>query len=90
MSKVIAMRAGVTKPFSARSWALMPRDKYGWVEVRDKDGWVEVRENLTPPDFVSAEIEARRALVIESKKEQYSPAPKKGRKPKKYGISINK
>ena len=74
------MRAGVTKPFSARSWALMPRDKYGWIQVV---------ENPTPPDFVSAEIEAR-AATVESEKAQHSPAPKKGRKPKKDGVSTDK
>ena len=74
------MRAGVTKPFSARSWALMPRDKYGWIEVV---------ENPTPPAFVSAEIEVR-AATVESEKAQHSPAPKKGRKPKKDGIPVDK
>lgn len=73
------MRAGVTKPFSARSWALMPRDKYGWIQVV---------ENPTPPDFVSAEIEAR-AATVESENVQHSPAPKKGRKPKKDGVRNN-
>lgn len=80
MSKVIAMRAGVTKPFSARSWALMPRDKYGWVQVV---------ENPTPPAFVSAEIEAR-AAIAESENVQHSPAPKKGRKSKKDAVSTDK
>lgn len=80
MSKIIAMRAGVTKPFSARSWALMPRHKYGWIQVV---------ENPTPPAFVSAEIEAR-AATVESENVQHSPAPKKGRKPKKDGIPADK
>lgn len=79
-NKVTAMRAGVTKPFSARSWALMPRDKYGWIPVV---------ENPTPPAFVSAEIEAR-AATVESENVQHSPAPKKGRKPKKDGVPIDK
>lgn len=69
--KVTAQRDGVTKIFPRRSWDLMPKNKWGWVEISEP----------IVPQFVADHLAA---AATAQQPEQVNQEPqKRGRKSKK-------